>query len=81
MRLDVLLWTPTHARTTVGRPVKIYIMQSKGPARSDSDSQGTPCNQLDLIIYIYIYIYIYSIKMNALTGKSKSALKLLVKSR
>ena len=36
---DVFLWTPTHGRTTVWRPTKIYVyghsMPTEGPAGSN----------------------------------------------
>ena len=63
---DVLLWTPPHGHTSVGRPVKTYISSvmmyghRMQPRRSDEvmiigmngERKGIPCGQRDLIMMI-----------------------------
>ena len=71
---DVLLWTPTHGRATVGRRAKIYLHHLDTDSgcslenllgtiddrdrSKEREGQGNLHYQCDLKI-IYIYIYIY----------------------
>ena len=75
---DVLRWTPSLVRASVGRPTKTYLQQlctdtgcsledlSKAMDERDGwwESQRNPYLQLDLIIYIYIL----SLKKKPKTG-------------
>ena len=70
LQSDVLRWTPSHGRASVGRPTKTYLQQpsadrgcslenvprvmDKRDKWGERESQGNPCQQRDLIIVMIL---------------------------